>query len=57
MFVLSFSPQIIDVGQDTLHNESLKSNSDIMLHKLITSAFLKPICLNIEFGISRNNIF
>ncbi len=57
MFVLSFSPQIINVGQDTLHNESLKSNSDIMLHKLITSAFLKPICLNIEFGISRNNIF
>lgn len=43
----------------SVHNESLKSNSDIMLHKLITSAFLKPICLNIEFGIiiSRANIY
>ena len=29
----------------SVHNESLKSNSDIVLHKLITSAFL------------RNNIF
>ena len=53
MFALSFSPQTINAGQDTLHNESLKSNSVIVPHKLITSAFLRPNCLNIVFGIKR----
>ena len=51
LFALSFSPQTINAGQDTLHNESLKSNSVIVPHKLITSAFLRPNCLNIVFGI------
>lgn len=57
LFALSFSPQTINTGQDTLCSESLKSNSAIVPHRLITSAFLKPILSNAEFGIRWNNIF
>ena len=55
----STPPKIIAVDFDgcLAVNKWPESNSAIVPHKLITSAFLRPNCLIVAFGIKRNSIF